>query len=462
MLTINEILKATRGTLVRGQPRASVRGVSIDSRNIKRGEAFIALRGERFDGHDFIPKAVRRGARCIIAEAARVKKSAGGACALITVADTTKALGDLARLIRDKSAIPLIAVTGSNGKTTAKEMISWVLSSRYRVLKNEGTKNNHIGVPLTLFKLKKEHDLAVLELGTNHFGEIAYLAEICRPTVGVLTAIGPAHLESFGNIKGVFREKWSLFGLLKAPAIGILNADAPFVKKYAASGAKGKFFVGAGMGSACDFKASDVVRGPGGLAFSVNKKYRFTLRTHGYYNIYNALLAVSIGRIFGLGYPEIARRLSSFVFPPGRLTCIEANKIRIFDDTYNANPASLGQALEALRSFSVKGKKILVMGDMLELGKSAGSFHRRAGREAAGVCDKLVTVGKLSRLAAAEARRAGLNAKDIIVCRDSGQAARVMRHKGFLSAGDAVLVKGSRRMQLEKVIHALSSPLPVT
>lgn len=448
MFTVSDLLEATGGALQRGDPRLFVNGISIDSRTLKGRQAFVAIRGKNFDGHDFIGQAARKGASCIILE-----RAAGvpGSAAVIKVQDTTRALAEIARSLRLKFKTPVIAVTGSNGKTTTKEMAAWVLSAKFSVLKNEGTENNHIGVPLTLFRLGSVHDIAVLEMGTNHFGEIAYLARTALPDIGIITNIGPAHLESFGDLKGVLREKRALLDGLRKPGIAILNADDSLLRAELKKRSRATFAIGVGVRHPAEFRASAIKRTPAGLEFLVNEKFRFTLRTQGYYNIYNALSAIAAGRVFGLSYKDIASRLARFEFPRGRLTITQPRKIRLLDDTYNANPASLAQALEMLRALTVKGRKILVMGDMLELGRRSAAFHRKAGAHAARICDIFITVGRRARLAAEAARSSGMGKGCVYSCDTSQEAAELLCAGVGLKAGDAVLVKGSRMMKMEEV-----------
>lgn len=452
MFKIEELLKAAGGNLIYGSKSAPVKGISIDSRTIRSGYAFVAIKGKSFDGHDFIDEAIKRKATCVISEAGRRKRQAGGVT-FIEVADTIKALGDIARFQRKKFDIPLIAITGSSGKTTMKEMISRVLSGKYKVLKNRGTENNHIGLPMTLLKLDRNYDLAVLEAGTNHFGEVSYLAGVCLPNIGIITNIGAAHLEYFKNLRGVFKEKYSLIRHLRRPQIAILNADNALLKRQIAGRDSSRFILGFGVKNRADFFASDIKNFSGGLEFLVNKKYRFTLKTLGYYNIHNALAAIAVARLFGMGYKEIARRLVSFNFPEGRLKSRELNNIRFIDDTYNSNPLSLKQALEALNSLEVTGRKIFVMGDMLELGKQEKLFHRQAGRKVAEVCDAFVAVGRLSGLAAEAAKNSGFDIKNIFTCRTPLEAREILFNKISPGEGDVVLIKGSRRIRLEEVFR---------
>ena len=358
MFTLNELLKATGGKLIRGASDSPIRGISIDSRTLKPQEAFIAIKGINFDGHDFIPEAINRGASCVIKN--RQSKTKGALpVALLEVKDTLLALGDIARFQRRKFNLPVIAVTGSNGKTTAKEMIAEVLSVKFRVLKNPGTKNNQIGLPMTLLNLSAGYDMAVLEIGTNHFGEVDYLSRICLPNIGVITNIGPAHLEYLNDLKGVFREKCALLKNLKRPALAILNADDKLLKKELCRKTKGSIVLGFGTRQKSDFFASDIRSKAGRTEFLLRKKHRFALNTAGYHNIYNALIAIGIGRIFGLSYPGISASLSGFTFPEGRLNLKTINNLTFLDDTYNSNPFSLEQALSALAGLKPKGRKFL-------------------------------------------------------------------------------------------------------
>jgi len=515
MFKVNELLKATQGKLINSLQDIVIKDISIDSRTIKKGEAFIAIKGNNFDGHDFIDEAIRKGASCIITEAQDKEYTTGNTLhaarkiALIEVKDTQKALGDIATFKRKKFDIPIIAITGSNGKTTVKEMIAWILSKRFKVLKNEGTKNNHIGLPLTLLNLNSGYEIAVLEIGTNHFGEVSYLSRICQPNIGIITNIGPAHLEYFKDLKGVFKEKYSLITNLKKPYIAILNADDGLLKGVIKK-IKTPAILGFSTKNQSDFFGTDIKNHNGKIEFLVKavrnityfgsrkkisngtnlknkftptplekatavkpwmnrdvllakpetnkatpvKVWRFTLKTLGYYNIYNALAAIALARIFGMEYKDIASRLSSFEFPQSRLKFIKSNHIKFIDDTYNSNPTSLKQALDALHNLKTKGRKILVMGDMLELGSRKKTFHYQAGRYAARVCDTIITVGELSKLAAAAARFYGFDVKNIFTCKSCNEARGILFNKIYPKEDDIVLVKGSRLMKMEEIFNS--------
>jgi UDP-N-acetylmuramoyl-tripeptide--D-alanyl-D-alanine ligase len=454
MFKVAELIKATGGKLICGRPDTQVDSISTDSRSRKmRGAAFLALRGANFDGHDFIRAAINQGAGLIIAEASashlgpRHRK-----VAFIEVRDTLRALGDIARFHRQKFKLPVIAVTGTNGKTTTKEMIAWVLSGQLKVLKNEGTKNNQIGLPQTLLKLDSSYDLAVLEIGTNHFGEVAYLADIASVNLAVITNIGPAHLEYFQTLEGVFQEKTSLLKRLLFPAIAILNSDDKYLRRVLVKGRPRPVTFGFGLEKRADFSASLVKRLGERIYFLLNQKYKFSLATIGYFNVYNALAAVAVGRIFGLGYIDLIPRIEDFVFPQNRLRLLKLNNTRLINDTYNSNPLSLRSALDTLANFQVKGRKILVMGDMLELGNAGVLFHRRAGLQAARACDLFISVGKLAKSAAESAWRNGLKKKNIFSCNSNQEASHILYQEISPGPDDIVLIKGSRAMKLEELL----------
>jgi len=447
---VNEIIKATHGLLIRGNLQDKLSGISTDSRGLKPGDAFLALKGNNFDGHDFIPAALRSKAACVIAEKTTGLMVPRGR-ALIRVKDTTLALGDIARFQRQKFDLPVIAVTGSTGKTTTKEMIAQVLSARARVLRNEGTKNNQIGLPQTLIKLKAKDDFAVVEIGTNHFGEVDYLAGIALPNIGVVTNIGPAHLEFLKDLKGVFREKLGLLNNLSRPAIALLNSDDKFLRALINKKRTGPQIFSFGINEKSDFSASKIRLGHGHLRFKVNGKFDFALSTPGSYNIYNALPAIALGRIFGMDYRKIASRLAAFKFPKGRLNLIKFRGVMFIDDTYNSNPLSLRRSLEALKNIKCKGRRILVMGDMLELGRQKESLHREIAGSITDICDLLVTAGDLARLTADSAASLGLKSGNIFRCSCAQEARDLLFNKISPGPDDLVLVKGSRSMKMEEV-----------
>ena len=448
MFKISELIKITHGRQYGSVQDALVRGISIDSRTIRTGDLFIAIKGNRFDGHDFLKEAVRKKAAGVIVEEGLDKSVK---VPVIVVKDTIRALADIAAYHRKKFNIPVVGVTGSNGKTTTKDMAAWILEKKFKVLKNPGTQNNQIGLPMALLKLNKNFDIAVLEIGTNHFGEIGYLARVAKPNIGIINNIGPAHLEFLKNLAGVYREKYSLIKNLAFPSIAILNLDDRFLIRNIRD--KDKFVIGFGINHNADYRASGIKRTKNGIEFLVNSRCAIKLKSVGVNNIYNALPAISVARLLGMDYNMIAERLEDFEFHAGRLALIKKDKINFIDDTYNSNPASLGQALDALHNIKTKGRKIFIMGDMLELGRSKENIHRLAGRGIARVADVLITVGSLTRLAAVEANKAGLDINSIFNCDSCEEAKELLFNRIIPKKDDIILVKGSRLMQMEKIVR---------
>ncbi|MDD5044704.1 MAG: UDP-N-acetylmuramoyl-tripeptide--D-alanyl-D-alanine ligase [Candidatus Omnitrophica bacterium] len=453
MLTVPDILKATGGKLLQGRTDSLMIGVSIDSRTLKQGDLFIALKGKNFNGHNFVRHALQKRAAGIISQADITTTNAYAHIPVIKVKDSTKALGDIARYHRSRFDLPVVAVTGSNGKTTTKDMLAWILGGSFSVLKNTGTKNNAIGVPLTLLGLGPRHDICVLEMGTNHFGEIAHLTKIANPNIGLITNIGPSHLEFFKDKKGVLKEKSDLIKGLASPAISLINADDEFLgKARQLYGSRPLFKFG--LKNITEFRASSIrCRAAEKIEFLVNREHKFVLRTCGLHNVYNALAAIGVARLFGLEYRDMAKRLNNFSFPEGRLKFIRMDKINFIDDTYNSNPLSLDWALSALKNMEIKGRKIFIMGDMLELGAGASALHRQAAEKIGPVCDYFISVGKLARLSAEVLREKKRAADRVFSCSSPGEARDVLLNKIIPGRHDIVLVKGSRGLTMEKVFR---------
>lgn len=420
--------------------------ISIDSRTIKKGELFIAIKGKNFDGHDFIEDAVKKGASGVVSNRSlpRVKK-----VPVIVTKDTVTALGDMAADHRRKFNIPVVGITGSNGKTTAKEIIASLLGAKFNVLKNKGTENNFIGLPLTLLKLKARHTAAVLEMGANHLGEIGRLSRILKPTIGLITNIGPSHLEYFGDLSSVFKAKSEMIEFLRGYPL-ILNGDDIFLKRLK----KKTKAVTFGIDKINDFRATDITQKGSAVEFKLNEKICIKMSLAGRHNVYNALAGIAVASILGIGSRAIKNRLAAFKPLPMRMRKYSFNGLYIIDDTYNSNPLSSKYAVEFLSEFRTKGKKIFVTGDMLELGKRAPYFHRRLGRlAAASPIDKLITVGKLSRETGLSAKKSGMKNNSIWMCPSIDKVAAVL--DGLVEPGDVILVKGSRAMHMEKIIENL-------
>lgn len=451
--SVEEILETAKGKLICGDLNDRAYAFSIDSRTLKKGDIFVCVKGNRFDGHDFISEAVRKGARCVIADEKK-PIALGGRLPhnLISVKNTLSALAGLARVNRQRFDIPVLAVTGSNGKTTTKEMLGALLGSRYEVLKNEGTQNNIIGLSLSLLRLNHSHKIAALELGTNHFGEIKELSRIALPNAAILTNIGSAHLEFFGDELGVLREKWSLMESLSSPRAAIINADDSLLREKISADTRRAIF-SFGIKRRADFMAQEIICKDGRVFFRVNGK-RIRLNTSASINVYNALAAYSAARIFGISDDEIIKKFREFRFPDGRFQIKNLKGLRVIDDAYNANPGSFLCALEALSSLPCRGRKIVVMADMLELGERSEFLHRMIGERLCRMkIDAFIGVGRLSHGACDAAKKRGSNGKIILKCSSAQDAKDII--SDLARKGDTILLKGSRAMKLEEVLKDL-------
>lgn len=458
MLTIKEILKSTGGRLIKGKITNRISGVSIDSRTIKQNELFVAIKGRRFDGHSFIEQAIFRGAGAIIFSNSHVRVptsifKAPNVISMVRVKDTVYALGALAYYHRRRFKIPVIAITGSNGKTTTKEMLSSILARRFNVLSTVGTQNNHLGVPLSILKLRQRHNFAVIEIGANHTGEIDKLSWMIKPTVGIITNIGPSHLEFFKSLKGVYKAKIELIKNLAKNGKLIINKDDRFLSQL--NNAKFQTIT-FGFNRRSDFYGQIVKQTESRTFFLLNARHRLMLRTLGRHNVYNALASIACARAFSISYSEIKDALRSFQAPSMRMQLFDIKDIKIINDCYNSNPESLKWALELLREYKSFGKKIIVCGDMLELGRQAEKLHSDIGKKIVRAkIDFLITVGPLSRNIAQGAHLAGMPRNSIRTYYNTAKAAKFLCR--FTHAGDVVLIKGSRAMQMEDVAECFTN-----
>lgn len=452
--TIGDILKATGGSLVKGSLKSYVGGISTDSRTLEQDDLFVALIGERFDGHEFIPQAVERGAAGLV-----VSKDVGDFPVkdIVLVGDTLRALGDIARLYRKMFDIPLVGITGSNGKTTTKDMTASVLSRKYQVLKNEGNLNNAIGVPMTLFRLSQAHEIAVIELGTGSPGEMSHLVEVAQPDVAVVTNIGPTHLEFFGSVDAVAIEK----GLMvQAASSAALNADDPRAAKMRdlVDGRVVLFGLEQAGITGKDVLAADISQDQYGrpefTLVTSQGRIRVHLPSLGKHNIYNALAAASVGILFNIPLDGIRDGLELYEGASKRMQELTLDGVRIIDDTYNSNPVSLKMALDFLSQLECDGKRIAVIGDMLELGQQSDELHREAGSFIASRrISTLVTVGDKASRIAEGALGDGFPSNTVFICRSNSEAAERLRK--LMSSGDIVLIKGSRGMKMEEIVESL-------
>ncbi len=378
-------------------------------------------------------------------------ESAGRAPSFAVLAgDTTKSLGDLALSYRKRFDIPVVAVTGSNGKTTAKEMIERVLRRGWSPIKNTGTQNNLIGVPLTVFKLRPSNKSAVIELGMNRFGEIKRLAGIVRPNIGLVTNIGPAHLEHLGSLEGVYSAKRELLDSLGAGDIAVLNNDDNFLRRFRRKAVK---IVTYGVERDSDFRAEDIKRTPAGWRFGVSGRL-YDINVAARHDVYNALAAIAVGRLFDISCDDIRAALRDHTSLEKRMAVNTYRGVEFIDDTYNSNPLSLEAAVRTLAGCETRGRRILVSGDMLELGKMSGYYHGKIGRIVAGSrIDDFIAVGELARKSFLAAKRSGM--KNAWSCASSEEAAEVLRN--IARPEDIVLVKGSRARRMEDVIRCFTT-----
>lgn len=429
-------------------------GVSTDSRTIRPGELFVALRGENFDGRDFVRSAFDRGASAAVVEA-DFRPLRGRPC--LRVSDTLRALGDLAAYVRRRRPLKVMAVTGSSGKTTTKEMLVGILSRKYKTLATSGNLNNLVGLPLTLFGLRPEHETAVLEMGMNRPGEIARLTEIADPDVGLVTNVGPAHVEGLGSLRGVARAKGELFAGLNGRSMALVNRDDPLVVR--ASAAFGGRRLTFGFTREAEVRVRGLrthgMRGSGFELVSPQGETSIRLSLLGRHNVANALAASAGALALGIKPTGIRSGLEKVRPFPGRLELKRLpGPVYLLDDTYNANPASTRAALEALTSIRGRGRALAVLGDMLELGPVSRAQHAGLGRAAAEMgLDLLITVGPEARAMGRAARTSGLPLGRVLWFPEAESAARWLT--GRLAPHDRVLVKGSRAMGMERIVSHL-------
>lgn len=434
-------------------------GVSTDTRHLGAGQAFFALSGPRFDGHDFLTEAAARGAVVVVVERGRMLPDLG--CPVLTVGSPRRALGCWAGIWRGQWPIPVVAVAGSNGKTTTKDLLASVLGRQYRTLSSRASYNNDVGVPLTLLELARHHEAAVLEVGTNHPGELAPLVKMIQPTVGVMTSLGREHLEHFGTLEAVAEEEGYLGELLGQEGRFFVNGDSPLVDRVTARSRAPVVRVGLQTGN--DWRATLEAVDADGVTFVVSGcesrwdgEYRLPLL--GRHQVTNALLAIAVGAHLGLERDAILLGLAQCPQPRGRMESRRVNGLWVLDDAYNANPDSVMAALETLRALPCSGRRIAVLGDMAEVGARAEELHAEVGERAAGLgLDGLWVVGPLAARVGWAAREAGMEAVEMFADVDGATHALV----GAVSEGDVVLVKASRSARLERISDALCNQATV-
>ena len=460
-LTVEEVLRATGGTLLQGKGDSSFQGISTDSRTVAEGELFIALKGPRFDGHHYALEALRKKAGGVLVEKERVgdiRWNGYRARAVIAVDDTLAALGDMARDWRRKHNIPLVALTGSNGKTTTKEMIAACLETAFPVLKTKGNLNNLIGVPLTLLTLTEKERVVVLEMGMNVPGEIRRLTEIAEPDVGLITNIQTVHLEGMGSLERLKGEKGELFRRMRRDGTLLVNQDDPRVVDLAKDypGQRITF----GIEHPADIVAKEIrLHGAGGTSFTLiveGEAMKVRLRLLGRHFIPNALSAVAVACLFGVEVTRAREALENFQPFSMRMEVIFLKGGEtVINDAYNANPYSMEAALETLAESKGMGRAIAVLGDMLELGEFTNEAHERIGKRVSELSiDFLLAMGEKASVVVESAVRHGLPAEKARVVESHSEAISLLRQR--MQNGDWILVKGSRRMAMEEIVASLA------
>lgn len=446
------MLEACKGERFGSAREGEILRVSTDSRFVQAGDLFVAFKGEKYDGHAFVQEAAAKGIAGAVIERSSMPSPLPD-CALIVVPNTREGFGRIAARYRQDFTLPVVAVAGSNGKTTTKEIISAVLTQRFNTLTSKASFNNDIGVPTTLLELSAGHAAAVLEFGTNHPGELAPLLKMAKPRYGVLTSIGREHLEFFGDLAGVVREEGSLAEALPSDGKLFMNGDTFGADEIAQRSVAPVVRVGFGAG--CEWRAGEVKTDESGTAFEVRSpepefsgEYQIPLL--GKHQVINALLALAVGAELGLTRREIQGGFRSCVPVKGRLQLLHHNGVRVLNDSYNANADSMRAALETLAALPCAGRRIAVLGDMAELGRHAAEAHAEIGRHVAllGI-QKLFVVGEMAQITAESARSAGMNGvEEFTDILETGRAVQ-----GFLKPGDIVLFKASRASALERVIE---------
>ena len=461
-LPLSEIARFAGGSISCGDETVVIEKVSTDSRTLKPAELFIALRGENFDGHKFVERAAQAGAAGAMVESAwngKIPKN----FALIRTNDTLRAYQELAVNYRKSLTLNVVAITGSNGKTSTKDFTAAVLVRRFRVTKTEGNFNNHVGLPRTILQAISSDEVAVWEIGMNHPGEIAALAKLAVPDVAIITNIGVAHIEFMGSREKIAEEKGELAETVGTRGTVILNADDPFTGSIATR-ARAKLIL-AGI-TAGDIRAGEISQSRTGTDFTILEgahRCRAQLSVPGLHMVQNALLAVAAGRAFGLSLEDCAAGLIAAPLTKARLQIKDLGGVQFLDDSYNANPDSMKAALRTLVELDADGKRIAVLGEMHELGDESERAHREVGETAAALkIDQLIAIGAAATAIADGARHAGLQKTAVV--NSTSEAAELLNE--IAGPGDLILIKGSRVARTEEVIeqfrlrHSPATPKP--
>lgn len=452
-ISLQEICKAIDGHLTQEFPELRIHDISIDSRKIIPGSLFIAIQGEKFDGHDFVNAAIAAGAAAVIIS--REIPPVASKVAVIRVKNTLDALGQIAAFHRSQFQVPLIGITGSNGKTTTKDLVASILRHERKVIKTEANFNNEIGLPLTLFKMDQTTQVAVVEMGMRGLGQIRHLAGIARPTIGVVTNVGLTHLELLGTQENIAKAKTELVQSLPSTGLAVLNGDDPWVRRMKDHTSARTVYYGVDT-SGLDYRATDIREKNDSIQFQVctqDETLKLTLPMPGRHNVLNALAAIAVAKELGISNSAIVRGLTEPDLTGKRLKLIRRDGYCVIDDTYNASPASVRAALDVLSGSREGNRKIAVLADMLELGPQAGEIHHQLGQYAAdhGV-DQLFAFGDLARRYVTGYQAAGVGTGRHFDNKDH----LIAELLNIIKPGDVILVKGSRSMKMEEVVAALT------
>ena len=423
--------------------------ISTDSRTLKRGELFVALRGENFDGHNFVESAAKSGAAGAVVDS-NWKGKVPENFALIRVKDTLQAYQKLAANYRKSLSLKVVAITGSNGKTSTKDFAAAVLARCFRVTRTEGNFNNHVGLPRTILEATSQDEVAVWEVGMNHPGEVAALARLAAPDVAIITNIGVAHIEFMGSLETIAAEKGALVEAVGPQGTVILNADDPFTKSIMLRARAKVIFAGTTAGT---IRAGEISQSGSGTDFTILEgahRCRAQLPVPGLHMVQNALLAVAAGRVFGLSLEDCAAGLIAAPLTKARLQIKEIHGVQFIDDSYNANPDSMKAALHTLVELDADGKRVAVLGEMRELGSESEHGHREVGETAAALgVDHLIAIGSVAAAIASAAEHAGLRNSRTV--NSPTEAAEILAE--IAEPGDLVLIKGSRAARTERVME---------
>lgn len=452
-MMLNEVIEAVKGSLLNSVKNQKIKGISIDTRTLETGDLYIPIKGERFDGHDFIDEAVEKGAIAYLTEKKDcIHKSVN----VVLVENTLKALQGLALFYRQKFDIPFIAVTGSSGKTTTKDMVASVLEQKYKVLKTQGNFNNEIGLPLTLFQLEDYHEMAVIEMGMSDLGEISTLVHMVYPDIAIITNIGSAHIEHLESKEKIFEAKKEILETLTEGQLALLNGDDTYLNTIKNSKFKVSF-VGL-KNNFLDLKAKGILNQENEVSFYVEDTYknieRFYLKLPGIHNVYNGLMAIYLGKYYNLNHNTIQQGLNKFIPSKMRMDIFENGQIKVINDVYNANPDSMRAALSVLRDIGKQKRKIAILGDMLEMGKWAEEAHIKIGKVLLeNNIDILIGVGQCAKYYITGALSQGMSKEKALFFKTNKEVIDYITT--IIKNGDVFLVKGSRGMKMEEIVTFL-------